>query len=134
MGDSFFLHKSTFLSVYLPLFVRLFILGLALIMAIILDRAGHVVITSKQKPKGVMTTGVFRYVRHPLYLASILGYFGLAVSTASLFSFMLLIGIFIFHNYIAGYEENLLVIKYGEEYISYKERTGKWIPRIGADR
>ncbi len=131
VGDSFFLHKSTFLSVYLPLFVRLFILGFALIVAIILDRLGHVVIANKQKPKGVITTGVFRHVRHPLYLASILGYLGLTVSTTSLFSLVLLIGIFIFYNYIAGYEEKLMEMKFGGEYSKYKQHTGKWIPRIG---
>jgi protein-S-isoprenylcysteine O-methyltransferase Ste14 len=69
-------------------------------------------------------------VRHPLYLASILTYFGLTISTASLFSFALFVGIFVFYNYIAGFEEELLEGKFEEEYRNYKRRTGKWIPRI----
>jgi protein-S-isoprenylcysteine O-methyltransferase Ste14 len=134
VADSFFLHKSTFLSDYLPLFVRLIVLSILLIMAIVLFRSGHAVVNHEQRPNNVATTGAFRYVRHPLYLASILTYFGLTVSTASLFSFILLVLIRIFHNYIASYEERLLGGKFGEEYRRYKQKTGKWVPRIGMGR
>ncbi len=131
IGDSFFLHRSTFLSDYLPLYIRLIILGLTLAAAMYLLRSGHVVVSHEQRPNSVVATGAFRYVRHPLYLGSILTYLGLTVSTGSLFSLALLLGIFVFHNYIANYEENLLETKYGEEYRKYKMRTGKWMPRKG---
>jgi protein-S-isoprenylcysteine O-methyltransferase Ste14 len=130
VGDSFFLRKSTFLSDYLPLYVRLVVLVLALIMAMFLFRSGHVVVSHQQRPNSVVATGAFRYVRHPLYLASILAYFGLTVSTGSLFSFILFVVIWIFYDYIASYEEKLLEAKFEEEYGRYKQRTGKWIPRI----
>jgi protein-S-isoprenylcysteine O-methyltransferase Ste14 len=64
-----------------------------------------------------------------LYLAAILFYLGLAISTASLFSLALLLIIFLFYNYIASYEERLMEIKFGEDYMTYKKTTGKWIPR-----
>jgi protein-S-isoprenylcysteine O-methyltransferase Ste14 len=79
----------------------------------------------------VVTTGAFRYVRHPLYLASILTYFGLTVSTGSISSLVLFIGIFVFYNYIAGYEEKLMDKKFGDEYKKYKKKTGKWVMKIG---
>jgi protein-S-isoprenylcysteine O-methyltransferase Ste14 len=66
-----------------------------------------------------------------LYSAAILFYLGLAVSTASLFSLALLVVIFLSYNYIATYEERLMEIKFGEDYVSYKKRTGKWVPMIG---
>ena len=133
-ADSFFLHTSTFLSDYLPLWVRLVILGLALIAALFLFKSGHVVVSHNQRPEGVVVNGAFRYVRHPLYLASILTYLGLTVSTMSIFSFVLIAGIFIFHDYIASYEERVLEKKFGEEYRGYKKKTGKWVPRIGRER
>lgn len=133
VGDSFFLHKSTFLSEYLPLYIRLSILGLTFLAAMYFFRSGHVVVNHKQRPNSVVVTGAFRYVRHPLYLASILTYLGLTVSTLSLFSLALFVVIFIFHNYIANYEEKLLETRFGEEYRKYKKRTGKWVPKIGKD-
>ena len=131
VADSFFLCISTFLSNYVPLYIRLVILGLTLVSAMYLFRSGHVVVSHEQRPESVVSTGAFRYVRHPLYLASILAYLGLSISTASLLSLGLLVGIFILHNYIASYEEALLVERFGEDYRRYKEVTGKWLPRIG---
>lgn len=133
-GDSFFLRLSTFLSAYIPLFIRLLILGIAFITALYLFRSGHVVVDREHKPDHVVTSGAFKYVRHPLYLASILVYLGMAVSTLSLFSLVILVPIFIFYNYLASYEEKLLKEKFGEEYRKYKEKTGKWVPRIGRNR
>ena len=77
-----------------------------------------------------MSTGAFKYVRHPLYLGCILFYLALALSTASLFSLVLWVAICIFYNYLASYEEKLLEAKFGESYIIYKEKTGKWMPRM----
>lgn len=134
VGDSFFFRKSTFLSDYLPLFIRLVVLGITLLLAVLLFRSGHVVVNHEQRPNMVVVTGVFRYVRHPLYLASILAYFGLTVSTGSLFSFILFVVICIFYDYIASYEERLLEVRFGEEYRRYKQKTGKWVPRIGRIR
>jgi protein-S-isoprenylcysteine O-methyltransferase Ste14 len=130
VGDSFFLRLSTFLSDYVPLYVRLVILGLALVTAVYLVMSGHFVVSHERRPTGVVSTGAFRYVRHPLYCGSILFYLGLAVSTASLFSLALLMVIFVFYNYIASYEEKWLDKRFGEGYRSYRIRTGKWVPRI----
>jgi len=129
-APSFFLRQSTFLSEYLPLYIRLIILGLTLVAGIYLFRSGHVVIRHEERPSILVTQGVFHYVRHPLYLASILTYFGVAISTASLFSLALGVGILFFYNYIASYEERLLEVKIGDEYRNYRRRTGKWIPKI----
>ena len=130
-ADSFFLRISTFLSNYVPLYIRLVTLGLTLVAATYLFRSGHVVVSHEQRPQRVVSTGAFRYVRHPLYLASILTYLGLSIATASLLSLGLLVGIFIFHNYIASYEEAILVDRFGDGYRKYKEGTGKWVPKIG---
>jgi protein-S-isoprenylcysteine O-methyltransferase Ste14 len=129
-ADSFFLRKSTFLSDYVPLFIRLVIFTTILITALYLLMSGHAVISHGHCPDHIVSIGAFRYVRHPLYLGIILFYLGLSVSTASLFSFAFLVMIVIFYNYIAGYEEKLLGIRFGEDYRRYKQKTGKWLPRI----
>ena len=129
--DSFFLRISTFLSDDISLLIRLVILSLALIAAVYLIRSGHDVVNHGQLPAGVVSTGAYQYVRHPLYLGSIMFYLGLAVSTASLFSLVLVVLIFIFYNFIASYEEKLLEDRFHEEYRNYRKRTGKWVPLIG---
>ena len=131
--DSFLLRISTFLSDYISLYIRLVILGLLLVTVAYLIRSGHVVVKHEQRPSGVVSTGAFRYVRHPLYLGSIMFYLGLTVSTASLFSLVLVVLIFFFYNYIAKYEEKLLENQFNEEYRDYKKRTGKWVPMIGRE-
>jgi protein-S-isoprenylcysteine O-methyltransferase Ste14 len=129
--DSFLLQISTFLSDDISLYIRLVILGLLIVTAVYLIRSGHVVVKHEQGSTGVVSTGAFQYVRHPLYLGSIMFYLGLAVSTASLFSLGLVVLIFIFYNFIASYEEKLLENRFHEEYRNYKIKTGKWVPRIG---
>lgn len=130
VGDSFLLRRSTFMRDYVPLYVSLVVLGISLVAAMYLFRSGHVVVSHERRPGGLVVTGAFRYVRHPLYSASMLTYLGLTVSTVSLLSLVLWVGIFALHNYIASYEEKLLEEKFGEVYTAYKKRTGKWIPRI----
>jgi len=128
--DSFILHYSTFLADLIPLFIRLIFLGASLGTAVYLFKSGHAVVSGERRPTSVVSSGAFRYVRHPLYLGSILIYSGMTVSTASLFCLALLMAIIVFYNYIAGYEEKLLEVKLGQEYIAYQKMTGKWIPRF----
>jgi protein-S-isoprenylcysteine O-methyltransferase Ste14 len=134
IGDSFFLRGSAFLSTYIPVYARLLIMIFALGFAVWLAKSGHVVVSHKHHPAGIASSGAFRYVRHPLYLASLLFYFGLAVSTACLLSFGLLLVIFFFYDFIARYEEKLLEGKYGEDYLHYKKITGKWLPKFRSTR
>jgi len=128
--DSFLLQISTFPSDYVSLYIRLILFGLILVTVVYFIKSGHVVVKHEQRPAGVVSTGAFRYVRHPLYLGSIMFYLGLAVSTASLFSLVMVVLIFIFYNHIAGYEEKLLEDRFDEAYRNYKKTTGKWVPMI----
>ena len=129
--DSFILHRSTFLADNIPLVIRLIVLFAAFAVAFYLFKSGHVVVSGDRRGTDVVSTGAFRYVRHPLYLGSILIYFGMTVSTASLFCLILLVVIAVFYNYIAGYEEKLLEVKFGEAYVAYQKNTGKWVPYLG---
>ena len=131
VADSFLLHWSNGLSVHVPLYVRIPILCAALVLGFYLFRSGHVVVSHDHRPTGVVSDGAFRFVRHPLYLASILVYAGMTISTVSLLALGVLLVGFVFYNYIAGYEERLLESRLGEDYRAYKARTGKWVPRIG---
>jgi protein-S-isoprenylcysteine O-methyltransferase Ste14 len=127
-GDSFVWHRTTFLAGIVPLPIRLAALALALVTATLLVRSGHTVVDSGHRRAGVVSSGPFRYVRHPLYLGSILFYVGLASSTGSLVALTLTGIIFAFYDHIARYEEQWLEARYGEAYRSYRNRTGRWWP------
>ena len=130
ISDSFIFDISTFLAPSVPLLIRLTMLALCLAGGIFLSKSGHRAAEDKFRGKEVMKTEAFRFVRHPLYLASMLTYFGVAISTLSLLSLAVLIPIVIFYDHIAGYEEKLMEEKFGSEYLEYKHKTGKWIPGI----
>jgi len=134
VGDSFFLHYSTFLAVFVPRSFRLLIMVLALATAFFLFKSGHVVISHGNHgrlPASLVETGAFRHVRHPLYLGCLLTYFGVAVATASLLSLAIFfLAIMPFYNFIAAYEENLLEKMFQESYLAYKQQTGKWLPKM----
>ena len=134
MSDSFLFQISTFLSDDISLYTRLIALGLLLATAVYLVKSGHVVVKHEQRPSGIVFTGAFSYVRHPLYLGSILFYIGLAVATASLVSLGLVVVICLFYNYIASYEEKLLEQRFDETYRRYKNKTGKWLPMMSKNR
>jgi len=130
IADSFFMKISIDLAVYIPLFVRLPIALLFLAGSIYLLIQSHNVLEGEDRPRKVISTGVFKYIRHPLYMSSILFYLALIISTASIISLFLWIVIFIFYDYIAGYEEKVMEMKFGEEYRIYKQKTGKWLPKL----
>lgn len=131
VADLFVLHLSTFPARYVPFPVRLAIMALFLVAAAYLFRSGHEAGGHDRPKDRVIETGGFRYVRHPMYLASLLVYLGLTIVTGSILALAVWVGIFLFFNFIASFEEKLLEEKFGDIYKSYKARTGKWIPRIG---
>jgi len=127
--DSFILQVSTWMTDFIPLRGRLFPAGVCLGIALILFGKAHFIVRRDRRAGDVVSTGPFRYVRHPLYPASLLAYLGCVLSTLSLISLALFGVIFLFHHYIAGYEEKLLEMKFGAAYLEYKNKTGRWIPK-----
>ena len=128
--DTFVLHGSTFLKQWDPYSVRMVVTIISAVLAVALFFSSRTVIR-KERPDHVIDTGPFHRVRHPLYLAALLGYAALAISSLSLICFGLLIPVFVFYNYIARYEEKLLEARFGESYRDYERRTGKWLPGVG---
>ncbi len=129
--DSFLLKWTTKLAAVAPLAVRLGLAGFILILALYFVQTGHRVISDPSfRDKGLVKNGAFARLRHPLYGGSILFYLSLVISTLSLVAFAIWCLIVVFYNIIAGYEERLLVEKYGDEYREYQQRVPRWFPRL----
>jgi len=131
--DTFVFHWSTFLKAGVPEWIRDTLMALAAFGAVALFVGGRTVI-SGARPDHVVDSGPFHFVRHPLYLAALLGYFAFAVSSLSLIALALIIPVFFFYDFIAGYEQKLLEEKFGDAYRDYEARTGKWLPGLGRGR
>jgi protein-S-isoprenylcysteine O-methyltransferase Ste14 len=78
----------------------------------------------------LITHGIYRFVRHPIYLGVILVLFGVPVYASSLLGLLimsLLIPVFINRIKI---EERLLTDEFGDAYRTYKDTTRKLIPFV----
>ncbi len=127
--DSFVFHFSTFLTETIPIYISAPIGGVIFLLAgFFAFKAHQQVFKEVRDPPEVIRTGVFEYVRHPMYLGSILLYLGLLVITLSLASLGLFVLIVAFYEYIARFEEKLLIAHFGEDYNNYKTTTRKWLP------
>jgi len=79
----------------------------------------------------VVMTGLYRYVRHPAYLGSLLSFLGLAISfsnwLAALVTFLPITGAFIYRIRV---EEKALDDFFGEAYRRYCSSTKRLIPGV----
>ncbi|MFX1575382.1 MAG: methyltransferase family protein [Promethearchaeota archaeon] len=72
----------------------------------------------------LITSGIFRIIRHPVYSAWVIIFLGVAIISDSIISLILSPIIFFILEVHAGIEEKLILSpKYGEAYEKYKEKT-----------
>lgn len=76
----------------------------------------------------LVTTGIFKYTRNPMYFGLFLNLLGLAIYFGNPFS---LLGPLFFLSYLTQFqikpEEERLLQKFGEAYRQYKKQTRRWI-------
>lgn len=79
----------------------------------------------------IKTDGLYRYLRHPSYAASLLSFIGMGITFNNWLSLVLLVGsvLVVFINRIRV-EETVLIEHFGAEYIAYKKTTSGLIPFI----
>jgi protein-S-isoprenylcysteine O-methyltransferase Ste14 len=74
-----------------------------------------------------VTRGLYRYSRHPMYIASIPALVGAGIASAS-WLFLLLSVLFVVTHLMNGiFEERLCLEAYGGVYQDYLDRTPRWI-------
>jgi protein-S-isoprenylcysteine O-methyltransferase Ste14 len=82
-------------------------------------------------PRELVVTGLYRYVRNPIYvgaLAIFLGHFlWFGYWSMLIYTVLAFIGV---HSFIVLYEEPALRRKFGVAYEEYLKRVPRWIPRV----
>jgi protein-S-isoprenylcysteine O-methyltransferase Ste14 len=78
----------------------------------------------------LVTTGPYRYVRHPFYLSFLIAVIGGGIVTANWYLFLTSLLPFAFLVARTRIEEEKLVERFGDEYREYMARTGRFWPRL----
>jgi protein-S-isoprenylcysteine O-methyltransferase Ste14 len=128
--DSFFVKYSNQFSDFAPIYVRLPLAMVILIVAGYLAKQGLTIVFAEVREKPVVIRkGVFGIVRHPIYLGAILLYLSALVLFLSVVSVLIWVLIILFYIYLCRYEEKLLLNKYGTDYEKYMSETPMLIPK-----
>jgi protein-S-isoprenylcysteine O-methyltransferase Ste14 len=129
--DTLVLNYTTFLNQLVPNVIRLPIgIIFLLISAFLAIRGLIIVFGEKRENPTVIRKNIFGVIRHPIYLSEIILYLGLLMISLSLAAAIICILAIAFLNYIAKYEENKCLERYGDEYSRYMRDVPMWIPRI----
>lgn len=123
-------------AVPLPVWLRWTGVGLALIAGLgvvwMFRALGRnltdTVVTRKQHT--LVTSGPYRWVRHPLYTLAVL--LGVASSLAAANWFFVVAGglMFLLLAIRTRKEEENLIARFGDDYRNYMQRTGRFLPRL----
>jgi protein-S-isoprenylcysteine O-methyltransferase Ste14 len=128
--DSFVFHFSTVFTEVIPILVRLVLGALSFLVGIYLVAKSEAAIFGRTGEPKFITSGVYAWVRHPMYLGSMLVLLGFFFTTLSLLSLLMWIGLFLFYDGMATYEERDLIRILGEQYLNYQKPVPKWFIRI----
>ena len=129
--DGLILRSTTVLNEYVPLALRIPVSVCVLVLSGCLARKGlDTVFREPREPPQVIRTGVFGWVRHPIYLSEILLYFGLLLLSLSLATAAVWLVAIGFLHYVSRYEERLLLARFGQAYQEYMREVPMWIPRL----
>jgi len=111
----------------LPLGTPLLFSGIALfVIGFIIFEIANIswIKTEVDKP---ITTGIYRYSRHPVYIGVIVQFLGMGIASASGLFLLLAIVYIATSIYITPAEERYCIDKYGDSYKQYLNRTSRWI-------
>jgi protein-S-isoprenylcysteine O-methyltransferase Ste14 len=78
----------------------------------------------------LVTSGPYRYVRHPFYLAFALAVIGITLTSANALFFLAGAIPFAFLVARTRIEEQKLLERFGAEYRHYSQRVGRFLPRV----
>lgn len=129
--DGQILNWSTQLNDVVPLIVRIILCIIFGIMALILIQISHKTLFKNNKlPDKLLTDGIFKYFRNPMYLGILLIYIAVICFSISLISLGVFIVIFIVYDKMVKIEEGILDEIFGNEFLEYKKKVPRWIPKF----
>jgi len=77
----------------------------------------------------LIQTGLYKYIRHPIYTGILVMLFGYGFYVNSAFKIVITLILLILFFFKSSYEEERLLSKY-HNYIEYRKKTGRFSPKI----
>ena len=100
--------------------------------AIMLSSRGKGAFAEFDPPHELVTSGPYRYVRNPIAATVLLMLIGEALAFSSTgLVMMVFVSVAIAQAQAVALEEPLLLKRFGANYLDYKSRVPRWIPRLG---
>ena len=113
--------------VFLILGIILIILGIAFWISAVLGSR----ILKEVESNNLITTGIYAYVRHPVYAAFLYIAIGLILISQNIFLFFLPVLFWAFLTVaMKRTEEKWLIDRYGDDYVNYSKRVNRFIPKV----
>jgi protein-S-isoprenylcysteine O-methyltransferase Ste14 len=131
LADHFFLGWAEHFRSITPFVIR-FPLGLIIILkGVFLSLFGIQSVFSEytEQPR-MISSGLFSFIRHPVYLGALLFYVGLLVFILSPIGLLVFIAIFLLYDWLAQDEEARMIKVFGNLYKEYCGKTPRWLPRL----
>lgn len=142
----FFAFESVFIMVLFnyeiwfrdPFSLLQIISWLLLILSLWFAIAGFILLRNMGKPQGgnfentsvIVKTGLYKYIRHPLYLSILLGGTGVMLKNTETIQLILGVVNLIAIWFTARIEEKEMIAKFGVAYTGYMKETKMFIPYI----
>ncbi len=84
----------------------------------------------ERPPERLVTSGIYRYTRNPMYLGHIIFLLGLTLTLQSLLGALITVGTAIWFHLRVLENERQLAGLFGDTYLNYLGRTKRWIPGV----
>jgi len=114
-------------SLPLPLGTPLFYAGITLFVVGIIIFEIAEIFWAKASIDEPITKGIYRYSRHPIYLAVFMQFIGIGIASASGLFLLITVVSIILSILTTPAEERFCLEKYGNAYREYMNRTPRWI-------
>lgn len=129
--DTNIFRISTILDDYVPLILRVILFIVILITAYSFIHISHkTLFKTHEPPSSLLDKGILERTRNPMYFGILLIYVALIFLSISLISILVFFLIFLVYNKMAIFEEKILEEKFGKEFLDYKKRVPRWLPKI----
>jgi protein-S-isoprenylcysteine O-methyltransferase Ste14 len=83
-----------------------------------------------RKTATLVTSGPYRWVRHPLYSMGIIAFLGFALIAENWWIALVGLLAFVFLAIRTRKEEANLIARFGDAYLAYMQRTGRYLPKV----